>query len=111
MARDQRELLEAIDRYGSDLAAWPDRALANDARHAGLADRAFRRGSTRRRRSIPGFGGSATSSTPRSRPPARRVASGSGGAGPVPRGAATAGAGRMVAAAVVVAAGLGAMST
>ncbi len=42
MARDERQLLEAIDRYGSDLAAWPDQALANDARHAGLADRAFR---------------------------------------------------------------------
>ena len=42
MARDQRELRDAIDRYGSDLAAWPDQALANDGRHAALADRAFR---------------------------------------------------------------------
>ena len=42
MARDQRELLEAIDRYGSDLATWPDQSLANDARRTALADRAFR---------------------------------------------------------------------
>jgi hypothetical protein len=42
MGRDQRELLDAIDRYGSDLASWPDPALANGVRHAALADRAFR---------------------------------------------------------------------
>ena len=42
MAHDHPELTEAIDRYGSDLAAWPDQALANAARRAALADRAFR---------------------------------------------------------------------
>ena len=42
MARDHRELSEAIDRYGADLAAWSDQSLANDVRRAALADRAFR---------------------------------------------------------------------
>jgi hypothetical protein len=42
MAHDHRELLEAIDRYGSDLAAWSDQALANEVRRAALADRTFR---------------------------------------------------------------------
>jgi hypothetical protein len=36
------ELIEAIDRHGSDLAAWPDQVLANEARRAALADRDFR---------------------------------------------------------------------
>ena len=42
MVRDQRELLDAIDRHGPDLARWSDQVLANDVRHAALADRAFR---------------------------------------------------------------------
>jgi hypothetical protein len=42
MAHDHRELTEAIDRYGSDLAAWSDQSLANEVRRAALADRAFR---------------------------------------------------------------------
>ncbi len=39
---DHPELTEAIDRYGADLGAWPDPSLANKARHAALSDRAFR---------------------------------------------------------------------
>lgn len=39
---DHQELNAAIDRYGANFAAWPDQALANDARRAALADRAFR---------------------------------------------------------------------
>jgi hypothetical protein len=42
MAHDHRELVEAIDRYGSDLAAWSDQSLANEVRRAALADRGFR---------------------------------------------------------------------
>ena len=42
MARDILELADAVDRYGADLAAWPDPALAAEARRAALADRAFR---------------------------------------------------------------------
>jgi hypothetical protein len=42
MAHDHRDLLEAIDRYGSDLATWSDQALANEVRGAALADRGFR---------------------------------------------------------------------
>jgi hypothetical protein len=42
MAHDHRELLEAIDRYGSELAAWSDQSLANEVRRAVLADRTFR---------------------------------------------------------------------
>ena len=42
MAHDHRELLEAIDRYGSDLAAWSDQGFANEVRRAALADRGFR---------------------------------------------------------------------
>jgi len=33
---------EAIDRYGPDFNAWPDRGLAGEARQAILADRALR---------------------------------------------------------------------
>lgn len=33
---------EAIDRYGPDFNAWPDRRLAGEARQAILADRALR---------------------------------------------------------------------
>jgi hypothetical protein len=33
---------EAIDRYGPDFNAWPDRGLASEARQAILADRALR---------------------------------------------------------------------
>jgi hypothetical protein len=36
------EIRDAIDRKGSDLDAWPDRALASDARRAILADRGLR---------------------------------------------------------------------
>lgn len=42
MARDHRELAEAIDRFGADLAAWSDQDLANAVRLAALADRGFR---------------------------------------------------------------------
>lgn len=42
MAHDHRELAEAIDRHGADLASWPDQLLANSVRRAALADRAFR---------------------------------------------------------------------
>ena len=35
-------LQEALDRYGADLSAWPDPALAGEARRRVLADRAFR---------------------------------------------------------------------
>jgi hypothetical protein len=42
MAHNHRELAEAIDRYGSDLAAWGDQVLANEVRRAALADRGFR---------------------------------------------------------------------
>jgi len=42
MADDLRELVDAIDRHGADLAAWPDVPLANAARRAALADRTFR---------------------------------------------------------------------
>lgn len=42
MAHDHHELAEAIDRHGSDLAAWNDQALANEVRRAALADRDFR---------------------------------------------------------------------
>lgn len=42
MADDHPQLIEALDRHGSDLAAWPDQALANEARRAALADRGFR---------------------------------------------------------------------
>ena len=42
MAHDHRELLEGIDRYGSDLAAWSDQSLANEVRRAALANRGFR---------------------------------------------------------------------
>ena len=33
---------DALDRYGSDLSAWPDPALAQEARHLALADPSFR---------------------------------------------------------------------
>jgi hypothetical protein len=36
------ELVSAIDRYGADLARWRDRALANRVRAAVLADRELR---------------------------------------------------------------------
>jgi len=42
MAQENQSLAEALDRYGSDLAAWPDRALAGEGRRAALADREFR---------------------------------------------------------------------
>jgi hypothetical protein len=42
MAPDHREFGEAIDRHGADLAAWTDRTLANEVRHAVLADRGLR---------------------------------------------------------------------
>jgi hypothetical protein len=35
-------ICEAIDRYGPDFDAWPDRGLAREARQAILADRALR---------------------------------------------------------------------
>jgi hypothetical protein len=38
----QAAIREAIDRHGSDFNAWPDRGLAGEARHAILADRALR---------------------------------------------------------------------
>ena len=40
MAHDEIE--DALDRYGSDLAAWPDATLAADARRWAMADRRFR---------------------------------------------------------------------
>lgn len=42
MANDRHELAEALDRYGADLASWPDPSLANEARRRALADRDFR---------------------------------------------------------------------
>lgn len=42
MARDHINVAEALDRYGADLAAWPDADLAGTARRAALADRSFR---------------------------------------------------------------------
>jgi hypothetical protein len=36
-------ILAAIDRYGADIAAWPDRALAFAAREAAVADPEVRR--------------------------------------------------------------------
>ena len=41
MAHD-REICEALDRFGTDLSAWPDPALATAARRLALADRSFR---------------------------------------------------------------------
>jgi hypothetical protein len=43
MTRDS-ELQAAIDRFGADLASWPDQALANEVRAAVLADRGLRAG-------------------------------------------------------------------
>jgi hypothetical protein len=42
MAHDHHELIEAIDRYGADLAAWSDQSLAGEARRAALSDRTSR---------------------------------------------------------------------
>jgi hypothetical protein len=42
MDRDPMDVAEALDRYGADLAAWPDADLAGEARSAALADRGFR---------------------------------------------------------------------
>ena len=41
MTRNE-ELRAAIDRFGGELAAWPDRALAGEVRAAALADRDVR---------------------------------------------------------------------
>ncbi|MYZ49721.1 hypothetical protein, partial [Propylenella binzhouense] len=40
--RTGAELAAALDRFGSDLARWPDGAPAAEARAALLGDRAFR---------------------------------------------------------------------
>ncbi|MCB1499293.1 MAG: hypothetical protein KDK07_05810 [Bauldia sp.] len=42
MARDLIDIADALDRHGADLAAWPEPALAAKAREAALADRSFR---------------------------------------------------------------------
>ena len=42
MAHDRDTMLKALDRHGADLAAWPDAGLAGAARRMALADRAFR---------------------------------------------------------------------
>ncbi len=42
MAHDHQNIFEALDRYGADLAAWPDHADAATARRLALADRQFR---------------------------------------------------------------------
>lgn len=36
------DILEALDRHGADLSAWPDPALAGEARRRALSDRGFR---------------------------------------------------------------------
>ncbi len=41
MAQD-RSIREALDRFGTDFATWPDPALAGEARRLALADRSFR---------------------------------------------------------------------
>jgi hypothetical protein len=42
MAHDHQDFIAALDRYGADLAAWPDHADAASARRLALADRRFR---------------------------------------------------------------------
>lgn len=42
MTGDPHDLVEAIDRYGTDLASWRDQARAGDLRKAMLADRCLR---------------------------------------------------------------------